>query len=71
MENTKFWYAVLVDEDDNDWGTGSYDLRDAIKMAEKYGEEAYIAVIEEGELDNVCVDEIRRDEDGDWVSSVR
>lgn len=55
------WYAVEVDEDDNDWGTGSYDLDEAKEMARNYGPEARIAVISQG-IDPVCVDVITQDE---------
>ncbi len=48
----KYWYAALVDEEDNDWGTGSYDLDEAKSMAQKY-ENGQIAVIDEGD-DPVC-----------------
>lgn len=51
------WYAVVTDED-NDWGTGSYDYQKAVEMCERYGKNAYIAVIEEGN-DPICVKEIR------------
>lgn len=56
MENT-YWYAVMQDNDDNDWGYGSYDLEKAKEMVAKYPE-GYIAVIAEG-ADPICVDEIR------------
>lgn len=58
MDN-KYWYAVMKDRDDDDWGTGSYDLDEAKTMARQYGAEAYIAVIEESE-NPVCVDEIEQ-----------
>ena len=61
----KKWYAVLVDENDNDWGTGSADLEEAKKMAVNYGDAAYIAEIEDGD-DPVCIHEIKRDGDG-WI----
>ena len=48
------WYSAYIDRDDNDWGTGSFDLGEAKKMALNYGPEAYIAVIE----NDVCVEEI-------------
>lgn len=52
------WYAVMKDADDNDWGYGSYDKDEAIKMAKAFNSpDAYIAVIEEGN-DPICVDEI-------------
>lgn len=52
-----YWYAVMMDNDDTDWGTGSYDLDEAKRMVAEYPE-GYIAVIKEGN-DPVCVDEIR------------
>lgn len=39
------WYAVEKDEEDNDWGTGSFDLAEAKKIAKAYGPDARIAVI--------------------------
>lgn len=30
MENT-YWYAVLSDNEDYDWGTGSYNLIEALE----------------------------------------
>lgn len=56
MTNT-YWYAVMQDNDDSDWGYGSYDLDEAREMAGKYPE-GYIAVIDETS-DPICVDEIR------------
>lgn len=56
MEN-KYWYAVMQDDDDNDWGYGSFDLDEAREMVKKYPS-GYIAVIDDGP-DPVCVDEIR------------
>lgn len=55
---SKYWYAVMMDDEDTDWGTGSYDLAEAQEMVKKYPE-GYIAVIDEGG-DPICVDEIRR-----------
>lgn len=62
-----FWYAVMKDNEDNDWGCGSYDLSEAEKKVAAYKEqgygEAYIAVIDEGTAedpaDPICIDEIR------------
>lgn len=49
----RLWYAIQMDEDDVDWGTGSCDLEDAKKKAIDMG--AYrIAIIK----DNDCIDEI-------------
>ncbi len=57
-----YWYAVMMDNDDNDWGTGSYDLSEAEAKVESLKaqgyEDAYIAVIDESG-DPVCVEEIR------------
>ena len=57
----KIWYAILMDNDDTDWGTGSYDYDESIAMARDMREtypDAYIAVIDEGD-DPTCIDEIR------------
>lgn len=61
MENT-YWYAIMMDNEDDDWGTGTYDLGEAEKKvaalrADGYPD-AYIAVIDEGG-DPICVEEIR------------
>lgn len=55
------WYAVLKDNEDNDWGTGSYDLEEAkqmVKKSKQFYPDAFIAVIEEGN-DPICVEEIK------------
>lgn len=52
----KIWYAVMMDKEDTDWGTGSHDLDEAMDMARRMGAEK-IAVIEDG-ADPTCVDEI-------------
>ena len=58
MEN-KLWYAVMRGNDDNDWGSGSYDYDEAVEMVQEYiPDGGYIAVIEEGN-DPICVEEIR------------
>ena len=55
------WYAVMRDRDDNDWGTGSRDYDEAVRMAQALRDDgysdAYIAVIDDGD-DPVCTDEI-------------
>lgn len=60
-EMNRIWYAVMRDLEDNDWGTGSFDLDEAtqrVKQMRADGEpDAYIAVIDNGD-DPVCVDEI-------------
>lgn len=61
------WYAVEMDEDDNDWGTGSYSLKEAKEMAEHMGAK-YIAVIDGSE----CVQVIEMEQEPKWyVESYR
>lgn len=62
----KKWYAVVRDNEDTDWGTGSTRLREAAKMVRKMrregDEEAHIAVIDITSDDinaQICIDEIR------------
>lgn len=47
------WYAVLMDREDTDWGTGSRSLDEAREMAARVGA-PLIAVIADGP-DPVCV----------------
>lgn len=58
----KIWYAVMRDNDDNDWGYGDNEIDKAKAMAREMRKQghpdAYIAVIDDG-IDPVCVDEIR------------
>lgn len=55
----KKWYAVMKDNDDTDWGFGSFDLDEAMDMVKPYiVDGGYIAVIDDGN-DPVCIDEIR------------
>ena len=58
----KIWYAVLQDNEDNDWGTGSTRKRDAIKMVRQLRrdgyKDAFIAVIDDTNDDKFCLDEI-------------
>lgn len=54
---SKIWYAVMRDRDDNDWGYGSFDLEEAKKMARDLGGDAYIVVIDDGD-DPVAIEEI-------------
>ena len=53
MTESRLWYAVQKDREDNDWGTGSFDYDEAVKMA-KFRGCTIIAVIDGEE----CVDEI-------------
>lgn len=44
----KTWYAVMMNENDNDWGLGSYNREEAIeKVKRDFQEKGWIAVIEE------------------------
>lgn len=60
----KLWYAFMSDRDDNDWGTGSFDRDEAMKMLRECPE-GYIAVIDadydengNATTDGECIDEI-------------
>lgn len=66
----KLWYAVMLNNDDTDWGTGSFDRAEAEarvqSLREEGEEEAYIAVIDANydddgnpTTDGLCVEEIR------------
>lgn len=67
----KYWYAVMIDGDDNDWGCGSFDKSFAETKTAELNQgldepTAYIAVIDAGydedgnpTTDPLCVDEIR------------
>lgn len=57
----KTWYAVLRDEEDNDWGYGSKNYEEAVEMARRVGENARIAVISDGK-DPVCEDIIMQED---------
>ena len=51
------WYAIEADEDDNDWGTGSYDYDEAVRMLREIAgdhPDARIAVIRIDQYDSVC-----------------
>ena len=59
MNENKKWYAVMTDAEDNDWGYGSFDYEEAVKMVQPFlSDGGYIAVIDDGD-DPVCVEEIR------------
>lgn len=59
-EEPRVWYAVQLDSEDTDHGTGSFDREEAICMARKYRAsgypEAYIAMIDT--KDDYCIDEL-------------
>ena len=66
----KTWYAVMMNENDNDWGMGSYNKEEAIKQVKKdYPEEGWIAIIDEvtdeatGKIvETVIIDRIAHDD---------
>jgi hypothetical protein len=70
MTDKKYWYALQKREDDNDWGTGTYDKDEAIRIA-KEDNFFRIAVIDEGidplgmqeNNDPLCVNELINGED--------
>lgn len=51
-----YWYAVMRDDEDTDWGYGSFDYDEALEMLRPYVN-GYIVKVEEGD-DPVAVDEI-------------
>lgn len=51
----KLWYAVLIDDSDNDHGTGSFDKAEALKIAKTMSAKK-IAVIDP--KDDFCLDVI-------------
>lgn len=65
MIKNKIWYAVQIGADDNDWGYGSYDEQEALRMAQEAAENnpdwlVRIAVIDQGpdgNADPVCIEE--------------
>ena len=65
----KNWYAVLNNRDDNDWGTGSFDWSEAVKMAKSRGCEMIAEIAggydEDGHetTDPICVAEYISGED--------
>ncbi len=66
---TSYWYAVMMDGEDTDWGTGTYDLAEALALVADWRAhgypDAYVAVIDEGKDedgnpgDPICIDEIK------------
>lgn len=58
----KIWYAVMRNTEDNDWGYGSYNKREAAKMVRKLRRdgypEAFIEIVKETENGNLSVGRI-------------
>lgn len=69
-EEARVWYAVMRDQDDNDWGTGSFNLAEAkAEVLKMDSQDAYIAVIDgqydkdgNATTDPICVDEIMQED---------
>ncbi len=59
--NENIWYAVEMDAEDNDWGTGSYNYDEAVEIARRMGSDARIAVIEMGN-DPICTEVIMQED---------
>lgn len=57
LEYKGYWYAAMKDDEDTDWGYGSYDLEEATRMAKEF-KDGYVVKVEEGH-DPVAVDEFR------------
>lgn len=70
-----YWYAVERNALDVDWGRGSYDYEEAVKMAQVYDRgDAFplamrprIAVIDESEDYPICINVISADEMQDYT----
>lgn len=60
-EENRIWYALMLDREDTDHGTGSFDREEAICMAREYRAsgypEAYVALIDP--KDDYCIGEMR------------
>lgn len=63
-EDKSIWYAVLVDEDDNDYGTGSFDFIKACEMLESLNGEK-IAIVDDN--DGYCLDIIEKDDIAEFM----
>lgn len=62
MDNRKLWYAVMLDDQDSDWGYGAESLEEAIEMVRTRRDlypGAYIAVIDDSTDNPICIDIIR------------
>lgn len=66
----KTWYAVMMNENDNDWGMGSYNKEEAIKRVKRdFQKEGWIAVIDEaineetGEVESTLMIDVITNED--------
>lgn len=60
--NNRYWYAFMMSADDNDWGTGTFNEKEAaewlLNKRAKDDDDCYIAVIDKSR-DALCVEEIR------------
>lgn len=60
---TRRWYAVQETREDA-WDRGSYDYDDAVRMLREQGH-GLIAVIDESEQENFCLEEIQYEDTAD------
>lgn len=66
----KTWYAIMMNENDNDWGLGSFNKKEAIERVKKdFPKEGWIAVIslaineENGEVEDTLMIDVITNED--------
>lgn len=59
LGSKSIWYAVLIDSNDNDYGTGSFNFIEACELLDRLNGES-IAIIDDN--DGFCLDIIKRDE---------
>jgi hypothetical protein len=58
MDAGRLWYAVMADRDDTDWGFGSHDKAEALRMAQYLDNpDAYVVIVD----GNVAIGEINLD----------
>ncbi len=62
----KYWYAIISNPEFPDYDNGSYNLDEAKMMANKYGYKE-IAVIDNYDGDDFCVEAYVLDEENDWI----
>ena len=70
-----YWYAVERNALDVDWGRGSYDYEEAVKMAQAYDRgnafplamRPRIVVIDESEEELVCINVIGAEDMQDYI----
>lgn len=61
----ELWFCCQKDSED-DWGTGSFDLAEAVAICKDKGY-TLIGVIDDNERDPFCLDELEPSEYYDWT----